>query len=276
MGVVKNLNGKVAVVTGGGAGIGRATCLALARAGCTVAVCDVRPDAAEETAALITGDATAHVCDVSSEGDVRALADAVVAAHGAVDVLVNNAGIINSIPAGETTLDDYRTVLNINLWGTIHGVTVFLPLLTARPEAHLVNVSSYAGLMGMPAMLPYSTSKFAVRGLTEALQMEFHGGPLGVTAVYPGATKTGLMSNSPTMPAAVRDAFTKNLMSSKSASTPEQVADAIVKAIRRRTRRVLVGTDTRGVDATTRALAGLYPTVMAPALKKMLNDIWSV
>jgi short-subunit dehydrogenase len=153
---------------------------------------------------------------------------------------------------------------------------VFLPLLRERPEAHLVNVSSYAGLMGMPAMLPYSTSKFAVRGLTEALQMEFHGTQLGVTAVYPGATKTGLMSNSPTMPAALKDAFTRNLMASRSASSPEQVADKIVQAIRKRKRRVLVGRDTLGVDATTRALAGRYPTVMAPALKKMLADIWNV
>jgi short-subunit dehydrogenase len=167
-------------------------------------------------------------------------------------------------------------VLGINLWGPIYGTTVFLPHLLSRPEAHLVNVSSYAGLMGMPQMVPYSTSKFGIRGFTEALQMEFHKTSLGITAVYPGATKTGLMSNSPTMPESMKDAFTKNLMASKSASTPEQVAAAIVVAIKKRRRRVLGGTDTKGVDAATRLLAGLYPTVMAPALKKMLNDVFNV
>ena len=77
------------------------------------------------------------------------------------------------------------------------------------------------------------------------------------------------------MPEFMRDAFTKNLMASKSASTPEQVAEAIVRAIRKRTRRVLVGKDTKGVDGTTRALGGSYPVVMAPALKKMLGDIFN-
>jgi short-subunit dehydrogenase len=242
-------------------------------------VCDVRPDAAEETVGLITavgGKASAHTADVSSEDSVQTLLESVLAEHGVVDILINNAGIINSSPSRETALDSYRTVLNINLWGPIHGSTIFLPQLLSRPEAHLVNVSSYAGLMGMPEMVPYSTSKFGVRGFTEALQMEFHKTSLGVTVVYPGATKTSLMTNSPTMPAAMKDAFTKNLMASKTASTPEQVADAIVRAITKNIKRVLVGKDTKGVDATTRVLAGRYPMVMAPALKKMLNDIFNV
>jgi NAD(P)-dependent dehydrogenase (short-subunit alcohol dehydrogenase family) len=274
---VKNLVGKVAVITGAGSGIGRATSIALSRQGVAVAVCDIRPSAAEETVGLIAsggGTASSYTADVSKEDDVRTLQESVLADHGAVDILINNAGIINSSPTRETGTDAYRKVLDINLWGPINGVTVFLPHLLSRPEAHLVNVSSYAGLMGIPEMVPYSASKFAVRGLTEALQMEFHKTSLGVTVVYPGATKTSLMSNSPTMPEATKDAFTKNLMSSKSASSPEDVADAIVTAIKKNHRRVLVGKDTKGVGFATRLLAGSYPTVMAPALKKMLRDIF--
>ena len=273
---MRDLNGKVAVVTGGGSGIGRALCLALAGKGATVAVCDLRPEAADATADRVVesgGRASAHAVDVSAEDQMRWLVDAVLGEHDAVDIVVNNAGISTAPePTVETDLATFRTVLDVNLWGAIHGSRLFLPHLLTRPAANLVNICSFAGLMGMTAMSPYNISKFGVRGLTEALQMEFAEGPLCVTLVCPGGTKTSIMENSPVIDAGKRAALQRNLAGSKQSASAEQVASTVLDAIVRDRTRVMVGADTKMIDKLTRYLPAAYPRLMHKRLAKMYAE----
>jgi NAD(P)-dependent dehydrogenase (short-subunit alcohol dehydrogenase family) len=273
---MKDLADKVAVVTGGGSGIGRALSLRLAREGCVVAVCDLRPKAADDTVAAITaagGSATGHAVDVSSEGQMVALVDTVLDRHGVVDIVVNNAGISTAPePTVDTALKTFRVVLDVNLWGAIHGSTLFLPHLLERPAANLVNISSFAGLMGMTAMSPYNISKFGVRGLTEALQIEFAGSPLRVSLVCPGGTKTSIMENSPVIEEAKRGALQRNLTGSKQSKSAEYVADVITAGIRRDRTRIMVGADTKVIDKLTRHLPGAYPRLMHKRLAKMYEE----
>ncbi|HEY1968633.1 MAG TPA: SDR family oxidoreductase [Pseudonocardia sp.] len=270
---MKDLTGKVAVVTGGGSGIGRALCLRLAGKGAVVAVCDLREQAAKDTAASIIGAggrASVHQVDVAAEEQMRALVDAVLAEHGVVDAVVNNAGISTAPePTVETSLATFHKVLEVNLWGVIHGSTMFLPHLVSRPAANLVNVCSFAGLMGMTAMSPYNISKFGVRGLTEALQMEFATGPLRVSLVCPGGTRTALMENSPVIAEDKRGALHRNLNNSTASKSPEYVADAIVHGILTDRTRILVGSDTKMIDKLTRFLPAAYPKIMHKRLAKM-------
>src|SRR5439155_21811971 len=130
---MRQLEGKIAVITGAGAGIGRATALALAGQRCTVAVCDLDEAAAKETVELVVaagGRASSHQVDVAAEPQMRALVAAVLAEHGVVDIVINNAGIAGpTLPTAEIPLDRFRTVLDVNFWGVVHGSVLFLPHL---------------------------------------------------------------------------------------------------------------------------------------------------
>jgi NAD(P)-dependent dehydrogenase (short-subunit alcohol dehydrogenase family) len=273
---VKSVQGKVAVVTGGGSGIGRATSEALAARGATVAVCDLRPEAAKETVDLIAtagGRATAHTVDVSSEEQMTALVDEVLGEHHVVDIVVNNAGISPaSQPTAETPLATYHKVLDINLWGVIHGSRLFLPHLLERPAANIVNVCSFAGLIGMIGFGPYNVSKFGVRGLTESLQIELAASPVTVTLLCPGGTKTSIMSNSPVIGADIKDKMQANLTGSKQAIGPEKVAEGVLAGILKDRTRVLVGADTKMLDKITRILPASYPKLMHKKMNSMIKE----
>jgi NAD(P)-dependent dehydrogenase (short-subunit alcohol dehydrogenase family) len=273
---MKNVHGKVAVVTGGGSGIGRATCQALAAQGATVAVCDLRPEAAKETVDLLSaagGRATAHTVDVASEEQVHALLAEVLGEHHVVDIVVNNAGISPApVPTAEYDLAQFHKVLDVNLWGVIHGCRVFLPHLLERPEANIVNVCSFAGLVGMIGFAPYNTSKFGVRGLTESLQIELAPTKVAVTLLCPGGTKTSIMTNSPVIPEADKAKAQANLSNSKQAIGPEKVADGVLTGITKNKPRVLVGTDTFALDKLSRLLPGAYPKLLHKKMAAMMKE----
>jgi NAD(P)-dependent dehydrogenase (short-subunit alcohol dehydrogenase family) len=276
---VRSLRGKVAVVTGGGSGIGRAIAHDLAGRGTTVAVADLDLESAKRVVAEVTsagGRASAHQVDVASEAGFRTLREEVLAAHPAVDILVNNAGI-GPGPKNfvDTPLSDVHRILDINLWGAIHGTSIFLPDLLARPEASLVNIGSYTGLMAPSAVVGYSTSKFAVRGFTEALRMELAGSPVTVTLVMPGVTKTALMTNSPVIDAEHRESL-QRAFDKAPGVLPEVVAAGVVKGILKRRPRVLTGKDTVALDIITRLAPGRYSALLAKpmsaALKKTFGE----
>jgi NAD(P)-dependent dehydrogenase (short-subunit alcohol dehydrogenase family) len=275
---MKDLSGKVSVVTGAGSGIGRATALALAAQGSIVAICDLDEGKAKETAEAIAGAggrASTHQVDVTAEDRMRSLVDEVLGEHGVVDVVVNNAGIAPPpTRAVDIDLETFRRVMNVNFWGMVYGSLLFLPHLQTRPEANLVNVASNAGIVGYSRMATYSASKFAIRGFTESLRMELRKGPVKLTVVCPGATRTSIMANSPVMTDAQRQQMQRSF--EKSFGRPaEVVGEAIVKAVLKDRPRCLVGPDTVLLDVFARLLPGRHSRLLGPgtdlALNKMLG-----
>jgi NAD(P)-dependent dehydrogenase (short-subunit alcohol dehydrogenase family) len=192
-----DLSGRVAVVTGAGSGIGRAIALRVARGGAVVHVADLdeqRAGAVTAEIAAAGGRASAHAVDVTDPAAVEALAAGVFAAHGGVDLLFNNAGVGHAGAVADTPLEDWRRIVEVNLMGVVHGVHAFVPRLLAQGRpAHIVNTASMAGLVASAGLVPYCTSKFAVVGLSEALDLEI--GPQGVrvTALCPGIINTDIV-----------------------------------------------------------------------------------
>jgi NAD(P)-dependent dehydrogenase (short-subunit alcohol dehydrogenase family) len=273
---VRNLSGKVAVVTGAGSGIGRATAAALAARGAVVAAADQHRGTAEETAAAIIasgGRASAHQVDVASEPAMRTLVDDVLSTHGVVDVVVNNAGIAPPpTRVAEIDLAGFHRVVDVNFWGMVHGSLLFLPHLRARPEANLVNVASNAALVGYSLMAPYSASKFAIRGFTEALRMELRRSPVAVTLVCPGATRTAIMAHSPLAAEGRRQGLQRR-WDRVFVRPPERVARAIVTAIERDRPRCLTGADTVALDAVSRLLPATHARIVGPPVELVLGRI---
>lgn len=185
------------VITGAGSGIGRATAEAFCKQGAIVHIVDVHRARAEETAARLSGAdgrAHAHVVDVREAAAVESLAAEVFDLHGRCDVLVNNAGVAHSALVQETSLDDWRWILETNLWGVIHGVHAFVPrMIDQGGDASIVNTASIAGLVGVPSMAPYCTSKFAVVGLSESLGAELRPYGIHVAAICPGVIDTDIV-----------------------------------------------------------------------------------
>src|SRR5580658_8018420 len=174
----------VAVVTGAGSGIGRALAQQLAAAGSALAIADIDEKGLVETAASLprkeAGFST-HVLDVSDEAGVRSFAEDVVARHGRVTLLINNAGVALIGTFEELSLDDVRWLMGINFWGVVYGVKYFLPILKQQPRAQIVNLSSVFGMIAPVGQSAYSASKFAVRGFTEALRHELEGTSVSVS-----------------------------------------------------------------------------------------------
>lgn len=193
------VQGRVVVVTGAGSGMGRELALALLRRGARVAAVDLRPAGLEATAQLAAGGdrLSTHALDITDGPAVAALPESVVTHHGAVDVVVNNAGIIQPFQRVQDLDDELiRRILDVNLMGTIHMVKAFLPHLLARPQAHLANVSSMGGFLPVPGQAVYGASKAAVKLLTEGLYAELLDTAVGVSVIMPGAVRTDIAANS--------------------------------------------------------------------------------
>lgn len=256
---MKRLKNRTAVVTGAGGGIGRATCLALAERGCAVAAVDVRGDAAEETAELVRRlgpDASAHVADVRDAEAMVDLAHQVEQRHGGCHVLVNNAGVTSAGGFESESLDDLHWIVDINVWGVVHGCRAFLPALRRADEAHIVNLSSMVGLLGLPHNASYSLTKGAVRGFSEALRAELVTTSIGLTVVFPGAIHTGITSSARGAEAGRLADLGSSRFAPIMMRPPSAVASAIVRGIERDRARVVVGPDARALNLLVRALPG--------------------
>ena len=193
---MKNLHGKVAVITGAASGLGRGLATVLAAEGCRLALVDVHAERLTEVAAEHPGCST-HVVDVSDRAAMAALPEAVLAAHGAVHLVINNAGVTMTASFLDHSIDDLEWLLGINLWGVIYGCRVFLPHLLAGGEGHIVNISSLFGIIGVPGQSAYCVSKYGVRGLSEALseELSLQEADVGITVVHPGAINTRIISS---------------------------------------------------------------------------------
>jgi len=233
--------GRVAVITGGASGIGRGIAEELIAQGASVVISDVEREALQATAAEIG--AVAVPADVSSLESVEALRDAALARFDRVDIVVNNAGVG---PWGEIetlTMDDWRWVLDVNLYGVIHGVHVFLPVLHANSEGgHIVNTSSMAAFDPQPQLAAYSVTKFGIAALTEVLNAEERakGGKVRATLLAPGMIRTNINSSTRNRPAGSSGALHDNAEMEQDGSpalqerwmTPREVGAVVARAIR--------------------------------------------
>lgn len=208
-----SLRERVAVVTGGGSGIGRALCTLFAREGARVVVADVEEAAAAATESAIAaagGDALAVRADVSDLASVQALAERAMARYGAVHVLCNNAGVALHGGLGQMTHRDWQWVLGVNLWGVIHGLEVFLPrMIEGGQGGHIVNTASMAGLIASQGLGVYNTSKYAVVGLSETLAKDLRPYGIGVSVLCPLGVTTRIGESARNRPPALTNPVEK-------------------------------------------------------------------
>lgn len=168
---MKDFGGKVVVITGAASGIGRALARAFSEKGARLHLVDIDADGVKSVAAELQ--AAAHALDCTRAKAMGSLADEIFSAEGRVDVLCNNAGVVCGGPVEEIPLKDWRWSVDVNLWGVIHGIRAFVPkMIEQGGESHIVNTASMAGLVPFPFVAPYVASKFAVAGLSEALDCE--------------------------------------------------------------------------------------------------------
>jgi NAD(P)-dependent dehydrogenase (short-subunit alcohol dehydrogenase family) len=201
MSAFTELEGKVAVVTGGASGIGKGIVTALRDEGAQVVIADIENDALQATASELG--VAGIQCDVSKADSVEALAKEVVERFGTAHVVVNNAGIGPIGNIADLTLDDWQWIVGVNLWGVIHGVHHFLPILKANEDGgHIVNTSSVAGLVPTPGLGSYVLTKYGVLGLTETLAQELaaEGSKVGATVLCPGTIHTNIATSSRNRP----------------------------------------------------------------------------
>lgn len=236
---METLTDRVAVVTGGGSGIGRALCLAFARERARVIVADLDEAGMAETAAGVKA-AGSHAItvrtDVSRLADVLALADRAFAEFGAVHVLCNNAGVASSGGLESATHADWEWLIGVNLWGVIHGIEAFVPRMIAqRQEGHVVNTASMAGLIASQGLGVYNTTKYAVVGLSETLQKDLRGHRIGVSVLCPMGVRTNIRQSARNRPAHLQNpqapAGSEVELIGRSL-TPEHVAERVLRAIR--------------------------------------------
>ncbi len=265
------LEGRVAAITGGGSGIGRALAGQLAGLGCHLALIDVDPGRVGEVAAACARDGLAvstHVADVRDRDRVQALADEVVKAHGGVQILVNCAGVTAWGSFEEMSFEDLDWVLDVNLNGVINGCKFFLPYLRKETEAHIVNLSSLLGIVSVRNQAAYCMSKAAVRGLSEVLDAELDGSPINVSVIHPGGVASNFITDSRSADPDSKKKFA-DLVAGYSAK-PDKVAASIIAAIKKNKLRARVGPDAFVGDWLKRAFPTGGQRMLARFLKKSM------
>ncbi len=248
---------RVAVVTGGASGIGRALCLGLARAGARVVVADIDEAGMDDTVAAVKGadsEAIPVRTDVSRLADVSALADRAFAQWGAVHVLCNNAGVAVHGGLESATHQDWEWAIGVNLWGVIHGVETFVPrMIAGREPGHIVNTASMAGLIASQGLGIYNTTKYAVVGLSETLQKDLRPYNIGVSVLCPMGVATAIRESERNRPAHLKnpDGLLRGEITLIGRTlAPEHVAERVLRAIL--ANRLYIITHEEGLEALRR------------------------
>jgi NAD(P)-dependent dehydrogenase (short-subunit alcohol dehydrogenase family) len=266
---VDSFKDKVAVVTGGGSGIGRALSLALAREGARVVVADIDEPAMQGVVDEARGhgvEALAVRTDVTDLDQVQALADRAWQTFGAVHVLCNNAGVAAWGALQNATHRDWQWVLSVNLWGVIHGIEAFVPRMIAGGQrGHVVNTASMAGLIASQGLGVYNTSKYAVVGLSETLAKDLRSHGIGVSVLCPMGVETRIRESERSRPAGLRnesgsDAEPAVELIGRSLR-PDAVADMVLDAVRRG--ELYVITHDEGLEPLRRRFERMQQSVLA-------------
>lgn len=257
--------GKVAVITGAASGIGKALALKLAEQGCNLALADrdmegliaVRTKIMEFDVKCLAED-----FDVSNKEAFISFAESVNSEFSGVDMLFNNAGVTLIDSVKDQSFEDFHWIMNINFWGVVYGSHAFLPFLQKSPQAHLVNVSSVFGLLSLPGQSAYNSSKFAVRGFTEALKMEMAGTNVSVHCVHPGGIKTNISNNAKVTSKSISKSQNVENFNKLAKTTSEEAADVILQGVEKNKRRILIGKDAKLLDRIVRWFPATYEKVL--------------
>ncbi len=239
---------KAAAISGAGDGIGRALATRLNGAGCHLWLSDINATSLAETCDQLDqqrGRIVSQTVDCGRRDDIFLWAEAVASSTSHLDALFNNAGVGYGARFADSTEANFEWLININFWGVVNSTRAFLPLLSAAPKGHLVNLSSIFGMVGIPTQSAYNAAKFAVRGFSESLQAEYIDGPLAVSSVHPGGIRTNIARSARTDgDANMADAEERDRHFKQVARTsPERAAEIILTGTARGKRRIMVGWD---------------------------------
>lgn len=279
---MKQLSNKVVVITGAGSGIGKALALQFIAENSVVALVDINDLYLQDLQTEIQqkgGKSSVHVADIGQLEAIKQLVKDVTDLHGRVDILVNNAGVsLARMPFHEIAWEQWEWMMKVNFWGTLHCTKCFFPLLAKQPEAHIVNVSSVFSLGGVAERSAYCASKFAVRGLTEALIQELRDTNISATSVLPGGVSTNIVKHC----SGIQDKQLQQVLVARhqknAYTTPPKAARRIIRAIKRKERRVLIGADARFMDFVIRYFRPymdwiLHLLVIKPEKEKIAREV---
>ena len=271
------ISGSAAAVTGAASGIGRALAHELALRGCDLALADRDEAGLQATAAEIAKASprkvTVHRLDVSEPDQITAFAAAAGAAHPTPNIVINNAGVALLGQFDEIEQGQMEWLFNINFWGVVHGTRAFLPLLSQRREAHIVNISSIFGIIAPPGQSAYCAAKFAVRGFSESLRHELAvaGSPVKLSVVHPGGVATNIARNSRTgagITDNARRAESIERFDALARTTPAAAAQRIITGIEKNQPRILIGKDAVFMDLLQRFRPGTYWKMLQRQMEK--------
>ena len=268
--------GSAAAVTGGASGIGRALARELAARGCDLALADVDEAGLASVVAELADSGrkvTTHRVDIGEPAQIDAFAAAAIASHPTLNILINNAGVALLGQFNEIDQAQFEWLMNINFWGVVHGTRAFLPQLSSRPAAHIVNISSIFGIIAPPGQTAYCASKFAVRGFSEALRHELKLAlsPVKLSVVHPGGIATNIARNMGTGVAVTDNARRAEVIEffdqEFAKTTAPAAATAIIAGIEKNAPRIMIG-NARMLDRLQRILPGTYFKILKRRMPK--------
>ena len=250
----RQLKDKAIVITGAASGIGEALALGLSKRGARLLLADIDAQGLDRVVnAVRTQGTQCHslVTDTGAEAAILALAQEALSRLGGADMLINNAGVTLLSPVAKLQTDDAHWLMNINFWGVVHGCRAFIPQLSHRPDAVIVNISSIFAMVSVPTQSIYNASKAAVRGFSDALREELLVPGIDVLCVHPGGIRTNIANTARITDVSMvadtdqemRDAFTRLARTS-----PAEAAEVIIHAMQARKKRVLIGSDAKLMD----------------------------
>jgi len=275
---MKIQKGNKVFITGAASGIGRATAIAMAGLGCRMFLTDINGQGLEETVQMIKkagGDVGKYQAfDISKFEAVKAFADEIHSKFGPMDIIINNAGIALFATVDVMTHAHWQKLINVDLWGPIHGIECFVPEMIRAKKGHIVNVSSTAGIIGPPLHAAYSSAKFGVVGLSEVLRYDLMKHNINVTVVCPGAVDTPLQDTTEMLGV---DRNSEKFLKAKErflshAVKPEKVAGLIIKAIEKKKFLVITSFDIKVAYFLKHHFFPLYHLIMKH-ITKLLDQV---